>query len=465
MAGASTEYNSLLKLKGELSQALGEHGPNHPNVKTLQTQIQKIEEFVKERQPLLSVDEDELQLTPDDVMGAYVRLLENDLLALKKRRDDLTKQIAEAEEKAKALVDYELEDEQRIRELQRTEELYDSIVGRLRDINMQQGTNALIQEIIESPESGTQVSPKPLIAAVICMLATMLLAGSAVIASELADKRIHSARELEDIYQARIVSHIPDLQQDAETRASIKKIGSAKPQVSPFVLAFHEPKSKISEAIRTVRTQLFLDLERDDKLIAVTSPSQGDGKSTISANLAASIAQTGKSVLLLDADMRRPAVHTLFGLSNDVGLSTVLTEESEFHDVVQRAPSKSLSVLTAGPIAESPAELLCSAKFQELLEMLREKFDFIILDCPPVLPVTDPTIIAPLSDYVLLVTTNLAEKGLPKAKQCHRSLDGCGISLGAIIVNRTQATNADYAYGDYQTDYSEYERYQEEVNS
>jgi capsular exopolysaccharide synthesis family protein len=143
--------------------------------------------------------------------------------------------------------------------------------------------------------------------------------------------------------------------------------------------------------------------------------------------------------------MRRPAVHRLFGMSNELGLADVVNERSDFHDVCQASPAKNVTVLTTGPIPDDPAELLAGDRFMGLLEALRDKFDYIILDCPPVLHVSDPTIIAPLVDAVLLVTS-LDAGGMPKAKLCSRTLHASGAELVGLIVNRADVSSSSYVY-------------------
>lgn len=454
MAGAQTEYSSLLALKGQLRQALSDFGAKHPEVVTLQTQIKEMEEFFLKRSAVLGNVEEEAPLTPDDVMNAYVNLLENDLLALQQRKTDLEKQINESEEKARELVSTEIENENLLREISRQEDLFSSVVERLRDINMQSDSSALIQEVIEEPRLGEQVSPNAPIAAAITMLATMLLAGSTILLAELSDKSIHSAEDLEEIYDAPILSHVPDFERDAETRLLMRKVAKIKPQFAPALIAYHDPKSRISEIYRTVRTQLLFNLGKDKKVVAVTSPTQSDGKSTNIANLAVSLAKTGKSVLLIDADMRRPTLHTIFGLQASPGLSDVLEHEVELSDGLHAELAENLSVITCGEIPENPAELLSQDSFGEFVSHVREKFDYVLIDCPPVLPVSDPCIAAKHVDAMLLVTS-LDGEGVPKARYCQKSLAASGAAIGGLIVNRAGKTNGYYAYPGYEVSYSQ----------
>src|SRR5262249_28722871 len=138
------------------------------------------------------------------------------------------------------------------------------------------------------------------------------------------------------------------------------------------------------------------------QVIQVTSPSKGDGKSTMAANLAVSIAQSGKRVLVVDADFRRPRQHHIFGLAGRVGLATVMAGDAELSTAIPATPVPNLDVLPCGARPTNPAELLTLPRFAELLGELRGRYDFVIVDTPPLLAVSDPSVVAPRVDGVLL---------------------------------------------------------------
>ena len=332
MAVATAESSSILALKAKLREATDEYGANHPTVRTLETQLKEMQEFVDSREGKLGLDANQKPLTPDDVMKAYVNLLENDLRALEKQKSDLEKQMAHAETDAKSLISVELEDEAKLRELDRHEALYNSVVERLRDINMQQDSTSLIQEEIASPEVGEKVSPKGAIAAAIALLTTLVTSGALILVAELRDNRIRTTQELETIYESRVLGQIPDFDANAESRQQIRKSARSGSLLSPQLFAFHDPQSRISEIFRGVRTQLLFSLNGINKVIAVTSPHQGDGKSTVTANLAISLAKASRSVLLIDCDMRRPSLHRTFGVPNKAGLVDALKPGSSLED-------------------------------------------------------------------------------------------------------------------------------------
>ncbi|QAY67216.1 CpsD/CapB family tyrosine-protein kinase [Paenibacillus protaetiae] len=164
------------------------------------------------------------------------------------------------------------------------------------------------------------------------------------------------------------------------------------------------PKSPISEGYRILRTNLEFSLI-DDKLqvIMVTSSTAGEGKSTTCANLAIAFAQAGKRVLLIDADMRKPTQHHIFSVSNRKGLTTILFHQQELQDAIQHTDIDNLTVVAAGPTPPNPSELLQSKRMESLLAALRDLYDVIIIDTPPIMLVTDAQLVASQSDGAVLV--------------------------------------------------------------
>lgn len=448
MAGAQTEYSSLLAIKAQLVQAKQDFGPKHPEVQALANQVSEMETFFVSRKAKLGNIEDEGPLTPDDVMTAYQSLLENDLMALEQRKADLAKQRERTQAQAKELIESELEDDRLSGEITRQEELYSSVIERLRDLNMQEDSSALIQEVIAEPEVGEKVAPNAPVAVAIAMLSAMFLAGASILLAELSDKSIHSAEDLEAVYEAPILSHIPDFEKDAETRLLMKRVRKSDSKLAPELLTYHDPKSRMSELYRTIRTKLLFNAKDGKHVIAVTGPNESAGKSTSIANIAISLAHTGKSVLLIDADMRRPTIHRLFGLEEHLGLSEVLNQKAEFADAIHRVQSENLSVMTCGTIPVNPTELLSKDTFAEFLEQVRQKFDYVLIDCPPLLPVSDPAIVAQHVDGVVLVVSVEAQS-LPEAKHCRKTLDAASANVAGLVVNRVGAVGGGYLYSNY----------------
>jgi len=164
------------------------------------------------------------------------------------------------------------------------------------------------------------------------------------------------------------------------------------------------PKSPISEAYRLLRTNIqFSAIDRCIRVLMVASSKSGEGKTTTVTNLAVTYAQEGKKVLLIDGDLRKPSLHQLFQQSNRVGLTSLLCGQHELAEVIRDTNVDNLSLITSGPIPPNPSEILGSQRMLALLEELKDRFDIILFDTPPVLAVTDSAIISSYCDGVILV--------------------------------------------------------------
>ncbi len=216
------------------------------------------------------------------------------------------------------------------------------------------------------------------------------------------------------------------------------------------------PTSASAEAYRTLRTSLrFVSLERSIRTVLVTSPSESEGKTTTLANLAVSLAQAGQRVAVVSCDLRRPRLHSFFGLSNDVGFTSVLVGETDLSGALQTVGSHGPVVLPSGPVPPNPAELLASDRTVELFGHLKDQFDTILVDSPPVLPVADAVILAEHVDATLVVVA----AGETSRKELTRSLEilrQVRAYVAGFILNEV-ATRAGYGYPDnysYRSTYS-----------
>lgn len=211
------------------------------------------------------------------------------------------------------------------------------------------------------------------------------------------------------------------------------------------------PKSPISEGYRMLRTNIeFSTIDQTLQVIMVTSSKPSEGKSTTCANMAVAFAQANKRVLLIDADLRKPSQHHIFGKSNRSGLTTVLFNQKELKDVIQNSGTDNLSVIYAGPTPPNPSELLSSKKMTELLATIRGMYDVIIIDTPPILSVTDAQIVATLSDGVVLVVDSGKVKK-EVALKAKTSLEHVKAKLIGVVLNNINRKHSDsysYYYGE-----------------
>lgn len=207
------------------------------------------------------------------------------------------------------------------------------------------------------------------------------------------------------------------------------------------------PRSPISEQYRSIRTNIqYASIDKDIRSILITSAGPGAGKSITAANLAVVYAQQEKNILLIDADLRKPTVHYTFRLDNLRGLSTVLINEHTLEEAVQKTSIPHLDVLTCGPIPPNPAELLASSRMERLMEETKANYDFIIVDTPPALIVTDAQVLANVVDgSIIVVRSGVAEKeDIEQAYEVIRH--GKSRLLGSVLNDVPKREDAYYQY-------------------
>ncbi|MBS4025928.1 MAG: CpsD/CapB family tyrosine-protein kinase [Clostridia bacterium] len=206
-----------------------------------------------------------------------------------------------------------------------------------------------------------------------------------------------------------------------------------------------DPKSPASEAFRTLRTNLYYsNLDKTMKKVMFTSAGPGEGKSTVLANLAVTVAQSGQRVLVIDADLRKPVQHKIFGLSNMKGLTNLLVDSLELSEVVKETKVENLQILTSGPIPPNPSELLGSSRMEQFLSGI-SGYDLVFIDAPPAIAVTDPVVLAAKVDGVLLVLNSNQVK-IDMAKHAKEQLEKAKAKIIGVVLNNVEYKGDDYQY-------------------
>ncbi len=241
-------------------------------------------------------------------------------------------------------------------------------------------------------------------------------------------------------------SNVPELA-GAPMLATISTVGGMSPGPHQ-VFVITKPNSPAAESIRLLRANLqFAAASTDLKSLLITSAGPGEGKSTIVANLAVTAAQAGANTLIIDADMRKPTQHRIFGVPNDAGLSTALSGlDKGWHQSIHKVATPNLSLLTSGPTPPNPAGLLSLGAFEFILQQLAPEFDLIVVDTPPVRAVSDPILIARHTDGVVL----LAQVGKTRSETLRRAVDALTQSgaqpIGVVLNKAKDNEGAGYHY-------------------
>jgi protein-tyrosine kinase len=223
---------------------------------------------------------------------------------------------------------------------------------------------------------------------------------------------------------------------------------SRKKQTSSVrsLIAKVDPRSPISEQYRTIRTNLqFASIDQEIKTIMVTSSSPAEGKSTTMANLAIVMAQQGKRVLLIDADLRKPSVHYTFKCPNTKGLTSVLTRQAYLEDAIYHSDVPNLDLLPSGPLPPNPSELLSSRAMERLLEDQNKEYDMILVDAPPILVVTDAQVLANICEGVILVVSS-GKTEIEQAVKAKGLLEMSKVKILGAVLNGKETKQSHYYY-------------------
>lgn len=263
------------------------------------------------------------------------------------------------------------------------------------------------------------------------------------------DDRVKTVDSLCKLSRTQLLGAVPEFKSTADSDRLAKQSG-----LSPALVYLHRPGSRDAESFRAIRTTLLHGLKGEEKVLLVSSSEPGDGKSTIVSNVALAMAQAGKRVLLIDCDLRRPTLHQLFGMPQEIGMTDILLNEIQWQNATRQTLVDGLSVITAGLCPDNPAELLSVSPVSQILSEMKQEFDLIIIDSPPVLAVSDSTILAPHVDAVAVVA-RLLKNRCPSVTRMMETLQIHGASVIGLIANGVdEQTSSESGYG-YET-YGQY---------
>ena len=215
------------------------------------------------------------------------------------------------------------------------------------------------------------------------------------------------------------------------------------------IISYNDPKSVISEQYRAIRTNIeYSNVDQNTKTILVTSSDKNEGKTTTVSNLAVSFANLNKKVLLIDCDLRNASIHKMFRLNNIYGLTDILAKDRAVDKCIQKTDLENLYVLTAGSTPPNPAEILSSEKMKNLIEDLKNIYDYIFIDTPPIGLVTDAGVLSSFIDGVVLVvkSESVEKKYLEETK---KKLDAVDARILGAILNSYKSEQKDYNYYSY----------------
>ncbi|UCC22049.1 MAG: polysaccharide biosynthesis tyrosine autokinase [Planctomycetota bacterium] len=319
-------------------------------------------------------------------------------------------------------------------EWERTKKLCDILDDHIKQINITEDTGALNINILEVARPAEEPSkPQKSHIISIAMVVGLMLGCGLAFLHDYRDHKLRSTPEINTSLGVPVLGVVPTMSRKETVFDRGQKVRL-------------ESNSPVAEAYRNIRTAVFFSVpDGKAKTLLVTSPTAGDGKTTLASNLAIAMAQAGQKTLVLDADFRKPMQHEVFQAKRDGGLTSLLAASLSLQRVIHPTCVKNLDLMTAGPEAPNPSEMLNSSAFAGTLKALADRYDRVIIDSPPVMSVTDARILAALCDVTLLVLK--ADKSTRKISRL--ACDGL-LSVGAhllgVVVNQVSKTSSRYSY-------------------
>jgi polysaccharide biosynthesis transport protein len=431
----------LSKQEQELANLSAKYQPNYPAVKQVQEQVNALREQLKESKQKV------------------VRNIETQYEVARRKEADL--KIALSQSKGEAIQQNRESVELNVikQKLDIDRKIYEDLLQRSRQAGVEsEFTPSNIRKIQTAEVPIAPVKPnKPLNIGLSILIGLALGIGLAFFIEYL-NNTINSAEDVERITHLPPLGAIPSLQSLTKRKALAYSYGARKSTAlalsngsggpsSHELVSNHDSRSSYAESYRALRTSLLLSsAEHAPRTMLITSSHPGEGKTTIVANTAISLAQTGARVIVLDGDMRRPRCHKILNTKNDVGLSTYLSRDIPLDEVIQEAVDiPNLHVLPAGPVPPNPSELLSSVKLRILLAQLQDRYDHVVIDSPPVIHVTDALIISPQVDGVALVVKSghTPREAVVRSKQ---ALMDVNAKVFGVVLNHVDLEREGYYY-------------------
>ena len=429
----------LVELNGKRSDLETRYKKAHPKVKTIERQIELVKKNLKK-----------------EVDGVLLSL-ERAADSRQTTEQGLKTAIANEKSKEAYLNKLMLEYIRLKREVDTNQKLFELVTGRLKETDlsgMLRVNNAFILDHAKVPTAPFKPSLRR--NGFMGCIVGLLLALALVMVLEAADNTLRGPEDIQEILGTAFLGMLPVIERGEEAlpKNVVPTSETVKQTKHRDFYILENPKSMSAECIRSIRTNLlFMSPDRALESMVVTSAIPQEGKTTTAISLAITMAQSGSRTLLVDTDMRRPRLHRSFGLKNEAGISSVIVGDKTLDEVIQRTQVEDLDLLVCGPVPPNPAELLHTQRFVDVFNALKDRYDRVIFDSPPVGAVTDPVILSTLVDgTVLVVKSGKTTRHL--GRQSMRTLRDANVNVLGAILNDVSLSKKKYGYY-----YSRYYRY------
>lgn len=377
---------------------------------------------------------------------AYISLLDKREILLKER-ERLNQQVQKLPKTQREVL-------RMTRDVEVNQQIYIQLLNKVQELSIiKAGTVGNVRILDEAQSFVSPVKPKkPLIAVLATLLGGMLSVAFVLVKAAL-HRGVETPDQIEQIGLS-VYASVPKSSLQLALAEKIKRKGKHNKELA--LLAETNPADLSIEALRGLRTSLhFAMLEAKNNVLMISGPAPGIGKSFVSTNFAAVAAKTGQKVLLIDADMRKGYLQQCFGLKWENGLSDLLAGKIDTATAVRHTEVENLDILTRGQVPPNPSELLMHPRFKQLVEWASEHYDLVIIDTPPVLAVTDPSIVGSLAGTTLMVA-RFGQNTVKEIEVARNRFDQAGIEVKGVILNAIEKkASSSYGYGYYNYSYGD----------
>lgn len=380
--------DQLVSLELERARLLALFTPEHPEAQQVEERVSALRETLAKQARQL-VKEREIAPNPAyQLLYQQLMTAEANLFASEARLQALDRFLPELRKRMESLPENQRRLGALLRKAQATEQVYTNLLMRLEEARIREVSetgNLVIADLAAIPHE--PVSPRPLLSLALALILGAVLGVMAALVLEGLNETVTTTDEVQQRFGIPVLASIP------KTRPEL---------THEHILDLMASRRSAAEAVRSLRANLkFLSRGKPLKVLLVTSTAPGEGKTFLSTALAIAWAQSGHKTILVDFDLRHPQVHERLGLENKRGLSNLLIGTAFLDEVIQRTPLKNLQAITSGPLPPNPAELLDSEQIAKIMSELRERADVIVMDSPPILTVSDTSLVVPYSDGVI----------------------------------------------------------------
>ena len=435
------EHDALSQLVSELRSKKKEreglevkYGEEHPTMKTLSEEIEALEQQLEKEKT------------------ALISSAEHDVRQVQSVEQGLRSAAGDAHSAGFDLNLREIEYRRLNRDRDNKAKLYEIVLQRLTETDLTRMLKTTHVRVLDRALLPTSpVSPNFIKNIAASLLVGLLLGLTAAFLGTRFDRTVRSVESVESlgVTVLGVIPHLAGVEAKEDPGATPGPVSVASTTSPGDLIVFDEPMSPAAETFRMVRTNLaFMSQENPLRSLVVTSALPREGKTTVATNLATSLAQFGRSVLLVDTDLRRPRIHRVFNTGKDVGVTSLVVGHATLNEAVTKTHIEGLSVLPAGPIPPNPSELLHSAAFGQLKEDLLNHYDWVVFDSPPMGAVTDAAILAPQVDGVLLVV-RAGHTTRDSILSARRQLSSVSARLVGSVLNDIDIRMKGYRYGGY----------------